>query len=96
MAFFFSVHHVCPLVTCDSISCEGRRVQRRKSLQKRMKSLNLSLKEITTKVCMSERLCSTLRKKVHDIETQLPALLEAKMLALSETISVQLRSSRRR
>lgn len=48
-----------------------------------MKSLNLSLKEITTKVCMSERLCSTLRKKVHDIETQLPALLEAKMLALS-------------
>lgn len=32
---------------------------------------------------MSERLSSTLRKKVNDIETQLPALLEAKMLAVS-------------
>ncbi|XP_069340787.1 disrupted in schizophrenia 1 protein isoform X3 [Eulemur rufifrons] len=52
-------------------------------LQERMKSLNLSLKEITAKVCMSERLCSTLRKAVNDIETQLPALLEARMLAIS-------------
>uniref|UniRef100_A0A8C0PZZ5 DISC1 scaffold protein n=1 Tax=Canis lupus familiaris TaxID=9615 RepID=A0A8C0PZZ5_CANLF len=52
-------------------------------LQERIKSLNLSLKEITAKVCMSERLSSTLRKKVNDIETQLPALLEAKMLAVS-------------
>uniref|UniRef100_A0A4W2BZV6 Uncharacterized protein n=1 Tax=Bos indicus x Bos taurus TaxID=30522 RepID=A0A4W2BZV6_BOBOX len=34
-------------------------------------------------VCMSERLCSALRKKVNDIETQLPALFEAKMLAIS-------------
>ncbi|XP_069340786.1 disrupted in schizophrenia 1 protein isoform X2 [Eulemur rufifrons] len=54
-----------------------------RSLQERMKSLNLSLKEITAKVCMSERLCSTLRKAVNDIETQLPALLEARMLAIS-------------
>ena len=34
---------------------------------------------------MSERLCSALRKKVNDIETQLPALFEAKMLAISGT-----------
>ncbi|KAI4529477.1 hypothetical protein MG293_020725 [Ovis ammon polii] len=54
------------------------------SLQERIKSLSLSLKEITAKVCMSERLCSALRKKVNDIETQLPALFEAKMLAISE------------
>ncbi|XP_012586876.1 PREDICTED: disrupted in schizophrenia 1 protein [Condylura cristata] len=54
-----------------------------RSLQERIKSLNLSLKEITAKVCMSEGLCSTLRKKVNDIETQLPGLLEAKMLAVS-------------
>uniref|UniRef100_A0A8C3X0A6 DISC1 scaffold protein n=1 Tax=Catagonus wagneri TaxID=51154 RepID=A0A8C3X0A6_9CETA len=52
-------------------------------LQERIKSLNLLLKEITAKVCSSERLCSTLRRKVNDIETQLPALLEAKMLAVS-------------
>uniref|UniRef100_A0A452TK86 DISC1 scaffold protein n=1 Tax=Ursus maritimus TaxID=29073 RepID=A0A452TK86_URSMA len=54
-----------------------------RSLQERIKSLNLSLKDITAKVCMSEKLSSTLRKKVNDIETQLPALLEAKMLAIS-------------
>uniref|UniRef100_H0X056 DISC1 scaffold protein n=1 Tax=Otolemur garnettii TaxID=30611 RepID=H0X056_OTOGA len=54
-----------------------------RSLQERIQSLNVSLKEITTKVCLSERLCSTLRKKVNDIDTQLPALLEAKMLAIS-------------
>ncbi|XP_077024459.1 disrupted in schizophrenia 1 protein [Tamandua tetradactyla] len=54
-----------------------------RSLQERVKSLGLSLKEITAKVCMSEKLCSTLRRKVNDIETQLPALLEAKMLAIS-------------
>uniref|UniRef100_A0A2K6RZY7 DISC1 scaffold protein n=1 Tax=Saimiri boliviensis boliviensis TaxID=39432 RepID=A0A2K6RZY7_SAIBB len=56
-----------------------------RSLQERIKSLKLSLQEITTKVCMSEKFCSTLRKKVNDIETQLPALLEAKMHAISET-----------
>ncbi|XP_061260811.1 disrupted in schizophrenia 1 protein isoform X1 [Bos javanicus] len=54
-----------------------------RSLQERIKSLSLSLKEITAKVCVSERLCSALRKKVNDIETQLPALFEAKMLAIS-------------
>ncbi|XP_058908825.2 disrupted in schizophrenia 1 protein isoform X2 [Kogia breviceps] len=54
-----------------------------RSLQERIKSLNLSLKEITAKVCMSERLCSALRKEVNDIETRLPALLEAKVLAIS-------------
>lgn len=32
---------------------------------------------------MSEKLSSTLKKKANDIETQLPALLEAKMLAIS-------------
>ncbi|XP_074172578.1 disrupted in schizophrenia 1 protein isoform X1 [Rhinolophus sinicus] len=54
-----------------------------RSLQERMKPLHLSLKEITTKVCVTKRLCSTLRKKVNEIETQLPPLLEAKMAAIS-------------
>ncbi|EPY81941.1 hypothetical protein CB1_000692012 [Camelus ferus] len=57
-----------------------------RSLQEGIKSLNLSLKEITAKVCMSERLCSTLRKKLNDIEIQMPALLEAKMLAIAASI----------
>ncbi|XP_016051494.1 PREDICTED: disrupted in schizophrenia 1 protein isoform X2 [Miniopterus natalensis] len=54
-----------------------------RSLQERMKPLNLSLKEITAKVCRTQRLCSALRRKVNEIEAQLPALLEAKMLAVS-------------
>ncbi|XP_071075538.1 disrupted in schizophrenia 1 protein isoform X2 [Desmodus rotundus] len=54
-----------------------------RSLQERIKPLTLSLKEITAKVCRTERLCSTLRKKVNEIEAQLPVLLEAKMLAVS-------------
>ncbi|XP_032955788.1 disrupted in schizophrenia 1 protein isoform X2 [Rhinolophus ferrumequinum] len=54
-----------------------------RSLQERMKPLHLSLKEITAKVCVTKRLCSTLRKKVNEIETQLPPLLEAKMAAIS-------------
>ncbi|KAF6073216.1 DISC1 scaffold protein [Phyllostomus discolor] len=54
-----------------------------RSLQDRIKPLTLSLKEITAKVCRTERLCSTLRKKVNEIDTQLPALLEAKLLAVS-------------
>uniref|UniRef100_A0A3Q2GU08 DISC1 scaffold protein n=1 Tax=Equus caballus TaxID=9796 RepID=A0A3Q2GU08_HORSE len=57
-----------------------------RSLQERIKSLSLSLKEITAKICLSERLCSTLRKKLNDIETQLPVLLEAKMLAVSAAV----------
>ncbi|XP_054432726.1 disrupted in schizophrenia 1 protein [Pteronotus mesoamericanus] len=52
-------------------------------LQERIKPLTLSLKEITAKVCRTEKLCSTLRKKVNEIETQMSALLEAKMLAVS-------------
>ncbi|KAM9018273.1 disrupted in schizophrenia 1 protein isoform 5-T5 [Ara ararauna] len=56
-----------------------------KSLQEKEQSFTLSIKETTTKVCTSQKLCSTLRRKVSDIETQLPALLEAKMLAVSVT-----------
>ncbi|XP_075780858.1 disrupted in schizophrenia 1 protein isoform X4 [Pelodiscus sinensis] len=56
-----------------------------KSLQEKEWSLSMSIKETTAKVCTSQKLCSTLRRKVNDIETQLPALLEAKMLAVSET-----------
>uniref|UniRef100_A0A8V0XYJ5 DISC1 scaffold protein n=1 Tax=Gallus gallus TaxID=9031 RepID=A0A8V0XYJ5_CHICK len=54
-----------------------------KSLQEKEQSLSMSIKETTAKVCTSQKLCSTLRKKVSDIETQIPALLEAKMLAVS-------------
>ncbi|XP_075780856.1 disrupted in schizophrenia 1 protein isoform X2 [Pelodiscus sinensis] len=54
-----------------------------KSLQEKEWSLSMSIKETTAKVCTSQKLCSTLRRKVNDIETQLPALLEAKMLAVS-------------
>uniref|UniRef100_A0A8C5EZS9 DISC1 scaffold protein n=1 Tax=Gopherus evgoodei TaxID=1825980 RepID=A0A8C5EZS9_9SAUR len=54
-----------------------------KSLQEKERSLSMSIKETTAKVCASQKLCSTLRRKVSDIETQLPALLEAKMLAVS-------------
>ncbi|XP_073194172.1 disrupted in schizophrenia 1 protein isoform X1 [Lepidochelys kempii] len=54
-----------------------------KSLQEKEQSLSMSIKETTAKVCASQKLCSTLRRKVSDIETQLPALLEAKMLAVS-------------
>uniref|UniRef100_A0A8C5EZT5 DISC1 scaffold protein n=1 Tax=Gopherus evgoodei TaxID=1825980 RepID=A0A8C5EZT5_9SAUR len=52
-------------------------------LQEKERSLSMSIKETTAKVCASQKLCSTLRRKVSDIETQLPALLEAKMLAVS-------------
>ncbi|NXD69107.1 DISC1 protein, partial [Eolophus roseicapillus] len=54
-----------------------------KSLQEKEQSFTMSIKETTAKVCTSQKLCSTLRRKVSDIETQLPALLEAKMLAVS-------------
>ncbi|XP_036611449.1 disrupted in schizophrenia 1 protein [Trichosurus vulpecula] len=54
-----------------------------KSLQEREQSLSLAIKETTSKVCTSQKLCSSLRRKVNEIETQLPALLEAKMLAIS-------------
>ncbi|NXO08913.1 DISC1 protein, partial [Oriolus oriolus] len=54
-----------------------------KSLQEKEQLFSRSVKETTAKVCTSQKLCSTLRRKVSDIETQLPALLEAKMLAVS-------------
>ncbi|XP_015713379.1 disrupted in schizophrenia 1 protein isoform X6 [Coturnix japonica] len=56
-----------------------------KSLQEKEQSLSMSIKETTAKVCTNQKLCSTLRKKVSDIESQIPALLEAKMLAVSVT-----------
>ncbi|NWW50506.1 DISC1 protein, partial [Pedionomus torquatus] len=54
-----------------------------KSLQEKEQLFSMSIKETTAKVCTSQKLCSTLRRTVSDIETQLPALLEAKMLAVS-------------
>ncbi|NXK31752.1 DISC1 protein, partial [Piprites chloris] len=54
-----------------------------KSLQEKERLFSMSIKETTAKVCTCQKLCSTLRRKVSDIETQLPALLEAKMLAIS-------------
>ncbi|NXD27115.1 DISC1 protein, partial [Spelaeornis formosus] len=54
-----------------------------KSLHEKEQLFSTSIKETTAKVCTSQKLCSTLRRKVSDIETQLPALLEAKMLAVS-------------
>uniref|UniRef100_A0A8C0WS23 DISC1 scaffold protein n=1 Tax=Castor canadensis TaxID=51338 RepID=A0A8C0WS23_CASCN len=52
-------------------------------LQERTKSLHLSVKEITVKVCTMERLCSILRRRLSDLETRLPTLLEAQMLAVA-------------
>ncbi|XP_029449713.1 disrupted in schizophrenia 1 protein [Rhinatrema bivittatum] len=54
-----------------------------KSLQEKEQSLIVSIKETTNKICTSQKLCSTLRRKVGNIEAQLPALLEAKILAVS-------------
>ncbi|NWV03457.1 DISC1 protein, partial [Ptilonorhynchus violaceus] len=54
-----------------------------KSLQEKEQLFSMSIKETAAKVCTSQKLCSTLRRKVSDIETQLPTLLEAKMLAVS-------------
>ncbi|NXI50437.1 DISC1 protein, partial [Chloroceryle aenea] len=54
-----------------------------KSLQEKEQSFRMAIKETAAKVCTSQKLCSALRRKVSDIETQLPALLEAKMLAVS-------------
>ncbi|XP_035297594.1 disrupted in schizophrenia 1 protein [Cricetulus griseus] len=54
-----------------------------RSLQERTKSLNLAVREITAQVCSGERLCSSLRRRLSDLDTSLPALLEAKMLAIS-------------
>nr|XP_038953719.1 disrupted in schizophrenia 1 homolog isoform X4 [Rattus norvegicus] len=56
-----------------------------RSLRERTKSLDLAVRELTEQVCSGEKLCSSLRKRLADLDTRLPALLEAKMLALSET-----------
>uniref|UniRef100_A0A3P9LXY6 DISC1 scaffold protein n=1 Tax=Oryzias latipes TaxID=8090 RepID=A0A3P9LXY6_ORYLA len=52
-------------------------------LQEQEEALNLSIKEATTKVVMSQRLGSSLRRKVGETETQLLALHEAKLAAIS-------------
>ncbi|XP_078069537.1 disrupted in schizophrenia 1 protein isoform X2 [Mustelus asterias] len=54
-----------------------------KRLQTKEQSLSMAIKTATTKVFNNQKLCSNLSKKVNDIETQLPTLLEAKMLAIS-------------
>ncbi|XP_039994966.1 disrupted in schizophrenia 1 protein isoform X2 [Xiphias gladius] len=53
------------------------------SLQEQEQALNLSIKEATAKVVMSQRLGSSLRRKVSETETQLLALHEAKLAAIS-------------
>ncbi|XP_032409526.1 disrupted in schizophrenia 1 protein [Xiphophorus hellerii] len=52
-------------------------------LQLQEQALNLSMKEATAKVVMSQRLGSSLRRKVSETETQLLALHEAKLAAIS-------------
>ncbi|KAL4641346.1 disrupted in schizophrenia 1 protein [Arapaima gigas] len=52
-------------------------------LQEREQELNTSIKEATAKVVMSQRLGGSLRRKVNESETQLLALHEAKMAAIS-------------
>ncbi|XP_053730601.1 disrupted in schizophrenia 1 protein isoform X1 [Synchiropus splendidus] len=52
-------------------------------IQEQEQALNLSIKEATAKVVMSQRLGSSLRRKVSETETQLLALHEAKVAAVS-------------
>ncbi|XP_057704289.1 disrupted in schizophrenia 1 protein isoform X2 [Corythoichthys intestinalis] len=52
-------------------------------LQEQEQALNLSIKEATAKVVMSQKLGSSLRRKVSETETQLLALQEAKLAAIS-------------
>lgn len=52
-------------------------------IQEQEQALNLSIKEATAKVVMSQRLGSSLRRKVSETETQLLALHEAKLAAIS-------------
>uniref|UniRef100_A0A8C9TWH7 DISC1 scaffold protein n=1 Tax=Scleropages formosus TaxID=113540 RepID=A0A8C9TWH7_SCLFO len=52
-------------------------------LQERERTLNTSIKEATAKVVMSQRLGGSLRRKVSESETQLLALHEAKIAAIS-------------
>ncbi|XP_042625465.1 disrupted in schizophrenia 1 protein-like isoform X1 [Cyprinus carpio] len=52
-------------------------------LQEQERALSLSVKEATAKVVMSQRLGSSLRRKVSESETQLLTLHEAKLVAIS-------------
>ncbi|XP_066552652.1 disrupted in schizophrenia 1 protein [Amia ocellicauda] len=52
-------------------------------LQEQEQALTMSIREATAKVFMSQRLCSSLRKKVSESETQLLTLHEAKLAAIS-------------
>ncbi|XP_067093129.1 disrupted in schizophrenia 1 protein [Osmerus mordax] len=52
-------------------------------LQEQEQELSLSIKEATAKVVMSQRLGASLRRKVSETETQLLALHEAKLAAVS-------------
>ncbi|KAM7409040.1 hypothetical protein PAMA_002652 [Pampus argenteus] len=52
-------------------------------LQEQEQALNLSIKEATAKVVMSQTLGSSLRRKVSETETQLLTLHEAKLAAIS-------------
>nr|XP_057914833.1 disrupted in schizophrenia 1 protein isoform X3 [Doryrhamphus excisus] len=52
-------------------------------LQEQEQALNLSIKEATSKVVMSQKLGSSLRRKVSETETHLLTLQEAKLAAIS-------------
>ncbi|XP_061545879.1 disrupted in schizophrenia 1 protein isoform X5 [Phycodurus eques] len=68
-------------------SCRGSQTKTSRSacrLQEQEQALNLSIKEATAKVVMSQKLGSSLRRKVSETETQLLALHEAKLAAISE------------
>ncbi|XP_045437073.1 disrupted in schizophrenia 1 protein, partial [Pipistrellus kuhlii] len=54
-----------------------------RSLQGKLEALSRSLKELSAKVCGSQRLCGSLRRSLREIEAPLPALLEAKALAVA-------------
>nr|XP_006638624.2 PREDICTED: disrupted in schizophrenia 1 protein isoform X1 [Lepisosteus oculatus] len=53
------------------------------SLQEQEQALSVAIREFTAKVFMSQKLCSSLRKKVSESETQLLTLHEAKLAAIS-------------
>nr|XP_055026064.1 disrupted in schizophrenia 1 protein isoform X2 [Misgurnus anguillicaudatus] len=52
-------------------------------LQEQEQALNLSIKETTAKMLMSQKLGGSLRRKVSETETQLLALQQAKLAAIS-------------
>lgn len=73
----------------DLVTCENRTQMcvsppaSTLSLQKQEQALSVSIKEATAKVVMSQRLGASLRRKVSETETQLLALHEAKLAAIS-------------